>query len=93
MCCPAGGQFLRAVAQRCRHAGPPMRTLVTMGGQHQGVYNLPEVSKGSLMHSVCTCMSLAVDVVAVTGSAIQVYAVFQMLLMCGADTRQHVQPS
>ncbi len=46
---PAGGQFLRAVAQRCRHGGPPMRTLVTMGGQHQGVYNLPEV-KHSVPH-------------------------------------------
>lgn len=34
-----GGQFLRAVAQRC--PTPPMINLVTLGGQHQGVYGLP----------------------------------------------------
>lgn len=34
-----GGQFLRAVAQRCPQ--PPMRTLITFGGQHQGVFGLP----------------------------------------------------
>merc|ERR1712156_792871 len=34
-----GGQFLRAVAQRCPN--PPMKNLVTMGGQHQGVYGIP----------------------------------------------------
>ncbi|KAG2494900.1 hypothetical protein HYH03_006835 [Edaphochlamys debaryana] len=36
-----GGQFLRAVVQRCQHIGPPCRTLVTMGAQHQGVMNVP----------------------------------------------------
>lgn len=34
-----GGQFLRAVAQRC--PSPPMKNLVTFGGQHQGVYGFP----------------------------------------------------
>ncbi|KAF7211499.1 transcript variant X1 [Nothobranchius furzeri] len=34
-----GAQFLRAVAQRC--PAPPMRTLISVGGQHQGVYGLP----------------------------------------------------
>jgi len=34
-----GGQFLRAVAQRC--PSPPMRSLVTLGAQHQGVFGLP----------------------------------------------------
>lgn len=39
----AGGQFLRAVAQRCQGRGyPRMGVLVTMGGQHQGVMNVPE---------------------------------------------------
>lgn len=38
---PQGGQFLRAVAERCQHLGPRMHTLVTMGGQHQGVANVP----------------------------------------------------
>lgn len=36
-----GGQFLRAVVQRCGHELPPVRTLVTLGGQHQGVMNAP----------------------------------------------------
>jgi len=34
-----GGQFLRAVAQRC--PDPPMLNLISVGGQHQGVYGLP----------------------------------------------------
>ncbi|CAD7090235.1 unnamed protein product [Hermetia illucens] len=35
-----GAQFLRALAQRCPN--PPMKTLVSFGGQHQGVFGLPE---------------------------------------------------
>ena len=34
-----GGQFLRAIAQRCPE--PMMNNLVTLGGQHQGVFGLP----------------------------------------------------
>jgi len=34
-----GGQFLRAVAQRCPN--PPMHNLISLGGQHQGVYGFP----------------------------------------------------
>ncbi|XP_064458509.1 palmitoyl-protein thioesterase 1-like [Ornithodoros turicata] len=34
-----GSQFLRAVAQRC--PDPPMLNLVTLGGQHQGIFGLP----------------------------------------------------
>merc|ERR1712098_121768 len=34
-----GGQFLRAVAQRC--PDPPMKNLVTVGAQHQGVFGFP----------------------------------------------------
>ncbi|XP_055512218.1 palmitoyl-protein thioesterase 1-like isoform X1 [Leucoraja erinacea] len=34
-----GGQFIRAVAQRC--PSPPMINLITFGSQHQGVYGLP----------------------------------------------------
>ena len=36
-----GGQFMRAVAQRCQHLGPRMHTLVTMGAQHQGIMDVP----------------------------------------------------
>ncbi|XP_061661737.1 palmitoyl-protein thioesterase 1 [Syngnathoides biaculeatus] len=35
-----GAQFLRAVAQRC--PSPPMKTLISVGGQQQGVYGLPK---------------------------------------------------
>jgi len=34
-----GAQFLRAVAQRC--PDPPMHNLISLGGQHQGVYGIP----------------------------------------------------
>eukprot|EP00794_Sanderia_malayensis_P004811 gene4811-5441_t len=34
-----GGQFLRAVAQRCPF--PPMLNLISFGGQHQGVFGFP----------------------------------------------------
>ncbi|CAL8134892.1 unnamed protein product [Orchesella dallaii] len=37
-----GGQFLRAVAQRC--PTPPMINLISLGGQHQGVFGLPKCS-------------------------------------------------
>ncbi|XP_072046029.1 palmitoyl-protein thioesterase 1-like [Amphiura filiformis] len=35
-----GGQFLRAVAQRC--PSPPMHNLLSVGGQHQGVFGFPK---------------------------------------------------
>ncbi|KAM3934194.1 palmitoyl-protein thioesterase 1 [Leptodactylus fuscus] len=34
-----GGQFLRAVVQKC--PSPPMKNLISIGGQHQGVYGFP----------------------------------------------------
>ena len=37
-----GGQFLRGLAQRCPN--PPMKNLISVGGQHQGVYGLPHCS-------------------------------------------------
>jgi len=36
-----GGQFLRAVVQRCQHRGPVMHSLITMGSQHQGIMDIP----------------------------------------------------
>lgn len=41
-----GGQFLRAVAQRCGGGDgmPPMLNLISLGGQHQGVFGLPKCS-------------------------------------------------
>ncbi|CAH1638600.1 unnamed protein product [Spodoptera littoralis] len=46
-----GSQFLRAVVQRCGHILPPIKNLITLGGQHQGVYGLPHC--GALMHPTC----------------------------------------
>ncbi|KAL1256099.1 hypothetical protein QQF64_014160 [Cirrhinus molitorella] len=34
-----GSQFLRALVQRC--PDPPMKNLISVGGQHQGVFGLP----------------------------------------------------
>ncbi|XP_034939099.1 palmitoyl-protein thioesterase 1 [Chelonus insularis] len=44
-----GSQFLRAVAQRC--PDPRMKNLISLGGQHQGVYGLPNC--GSLTYRFC----------------------------------------
>ncbi|XP_033123697.1 palmitoyl-protein thioesterase 1-like [Anneissia japonica] len=41
-----GGQFLRAVAQRCPK--PPMHNLISVGGQHQGVYGFPRCPGNNL---------------------------------------------
>jgi len=35
-----GGQFLRAYIQRCNN--PPVYNFISVGGQHQGVYGLPD---------------------------------------------------
>ena len=43
-----GGQFLRAVAERCQHTGPAMNILVTLGSQHQGVLNVPGCEETAL---------------------------------------------
>ncbi|KAL4235808.1 Palmitoyl-protein thioesterase 1 [Mactra antiquata] len=40
-----GGQFLRAIAQRC--PSPPMLNLISVGGQHQGVFGLPHCTGNS----------------------------------------------
>ncbi|KAB0796434.1 hypothetical protein PPYR_10495 [Photinus pyralis] len=44
-----GSQFMRALAQRC--PVPKMRTMVSVGGQHQGVYGLPNCL--SVDHQTC----------------------------------------
>lgn len=41
--------FRRAVAQRCPN--PPMKNLISLGGQHQGVYGLPNCLV--LKHQLC----------------------------------------
>lgn len=43
-----GGQFMRAVVERCQHTGPKAHTLITLGGQHQGVMNVPSCWNPSL---------------------------------------------
>ncbi|KAK9891902.1 hypothetical protein WA026_017386 [Henosepilachna vigintioctopunctata] len=44
-----GSQFLRALVQRC--SGARVKNLISMGGQHQGVYGLPDC--GSLTSKTC----------------------------------------
>nr|CAD7398415.1 unnamed protein product [Timema poppensis] len=44
-----GAQFLRAVAQRC--PTPPILNLISIGGQHQGVYGVPDC--GYPKHKYC----------------------------------------
>ncbi|GMH39034.1 hypothetical protein BSKO_06932 [Bryopsis sp. KO-2023] len=50
-----GGQFLRAVVERCQHEGPQMRLLITLGAQHQGVMATPTCMEGS--GSMCLIMT------------------------------------
>eukprot|EP00095_Tigriopus_kingsejongensis_P009112 maker-scaffold150_size309978-snap-gene-2.11 protein:Tk09112 transcript:maker-scaffold150_size309978-snap-gene-2.11-mRNA-1 annotation:"hypothetical protein BRAFLDRAFT_128749" len=47
-----GGQFLRAVAQRCPN--PPMKNLITLGAQHQGVFGFPRCPGESI--ELCNIM-------------------------------------
>ena len=42
-----GGQFLRGVAQKCPQG---MKTLISFGGQHQGIYGLPKCAG---THLIC----------------------------------------
>jgi len=46
-----GGQFLRGVAQRCPN--PPMKNLISVGGQHQGVYGFPKCPAST---SICNAV-------------------------------------
>ncbi|KAJ6637666.1 Palmitoyl-protein thioesterase 1 [Pseudolycoriella hygida] len=57
-----GGQFLRAVAQRC--PVPPMLNLITLGGQHQGVFGLPNCP--SLSQKSCESFRRMLNVAAYT---------------------------
>ena len=56
---PTSPQFLRGLAQRC--PSPRMRTLISIGGQHRGIYGLPvcgqmdDVTSG-LAFAVCDAM-------------------------------------
>ncbi|NWZ73921.1 PPT1 thioesterase, partial [Acrocephalus arundinaceus] len=58
-----GGQFMRAVAQRC--PAPPMLNLISIGGQHQGrVYGFPRCP-GESSH-VCDWIRKTLDLGAYT---------------------------
>ncbi|XP_055587388.1 palmitoyl-protein thioesterase 1 isoform X2 [Uranotaenia lowii] len=58
-----GGQFLRAVAQRC--PTPRMNNLITLGGQHQGVFGLPDCP--SLSSKTCEYFRQLLNLAAYTG--------------------------
>lgn len=54
-----GAQFLRAVAQRC--PSPPMYNLISLGGQHQGVFGIPQCDyKEGVVEKVCEAARAAV---------------------------------
>lgn len=55
-----GGQFMRAVVQRCQHRGPRAHTLITFGAQHQGVMNVPDCS-GANVTTYCKTMQAIVE--------------------------------
>jgi len=60
-----GSQFLRGVAQRCPY--PPMRTLISVGGQHRGIYGLPmcgqmEALGSGLAFAVCDAIRSFVSI-------------------------------
>ncbi|XP_060640601.1 palmitoyl-protein thioesterase 1 [Anolis sagrei] len=59
-----GGQFLRAVVQRC--PTPPMINLISVGGQHQGVYGFPRCP-GESSH-ICDWIRKMLDLGAYTKS-------------------------
>lgn len=50
-----GAQFLRALAQRCPE--PRMKNLISLGGQHQGVYGLPNCFDGFICTSISRIVS------------------------------------
>ncbi|CAI6367230.1 unnamed protein product [Macrosiphum euphorbiae] len=52
-----GAQFLRAVAQRCPI--PPMLNLISIGGQHQGVFGMPRCLYSS--HKWCEYIRLILN--------------------------------
>jgi len=60
-----GGQFLRAVAQRCPN--PPMKNLVSVGGQHQGVYGIPQCDKIPMFGFLCNMGREAINAIIYSG--------------------------
>jgi len=57
-----GSQFLRAYVQRCNN--PPVVNLISIGGQHQGVYGLPHCP-GS--YTICEYVRQLIDIGAYVG--------------------------
>lgn len=45
-----GAQFLRAIIQRCPN--PPIKNFISLGGQHQGVFGLPNC--GTTKRNICS---------------------------------------
>lgn len=52
-----GGQFMRAYVERCND--PPVYNLITMGGQHQGVADIPSCT--SVNTSICNFIEEILD--------------------------------
>jgi palmitoyl-protein thioesterase len=52
--------LLQAVVERCGHKLPPVHTLVTLGGQHQGVSNTPGCSTDLKGVAATACSAMQV---------------------------------
>lgn len=52
--------FLQAIVERCGHKLPPINSLITVGGQHQGVANVPGCSSdlSGVAARACSAMQL-----------------------------------
>jgi len=62
-----GAQFMRAYVQRCND--PPVRNLISLGGQHQGVFGLPSCDPASSSFSLCQGLSQVLSVGAYLSAA------------------------
>jgi len=58
-----GSQFLRAYVQRCNK--PPVYNLISIGGQHQGVYGMPKCPGAN--STICEYMRELLDIGAYVG--------------------------
>lgn len=58
-----GSQFLRAYVERCNN--PPVYNLISIGGQHQGVYGFPKCP--GVNYTICEYMRELLDIGAYVG--------------------------
>jgi len=57
---PPSAYCTQAVVERCAHKLPPIHTLITLGGQHQGVANTPGCSTDLTGVAATACSAMQV---------------------------------